>query len=180
MTETARLIAVDGAASSSFGGSVSISGSNLAVGATEVVDSTQGAAYVLATVRATTITSSAIKSATIGRKYAYQVKTNAGTPQTMTFSLGAAPAGMSINASTGLVNWVPNVFQTGSSTVTVLATDQFGDTAQQTFNISVSGVATPYNPFAPTNRGLVIVGPIRGGSIVSATGGLAPVTVEEW
>ena len=133
---------------SSFGGSVSISGRNVAVGATEVVDNTQGAAYVLATVRATTITSSAIKSATIGRKYAYQVKTNADGSQTITFSLGAAPAGMSINASTGLVNWVPNVFQTGSSTVTVRATDQFGDTAQQTFSISVSGIATPHNPFA--------------------------------
>ena len=108
-----------------------------------------------------TIASPAVKSATIGQKYSYQVKTNAGSGQEITFLLGAAPAGMSINASTGLVTWVPNVFQKGSKTVTVLARDQFGDTTQQTFSISVSGVSTPYNPFAPTNRRLVIVGPVR-------------------
>ena len=113
---------------------------------------------------APTITSPAVKSATVGRRYAYQVQANAGAGQAITFSLGTAPAGMSINAATGLVIWVPNVFQTGSSSVTVLATDPSGDTTRQTFSISVSGVFAPYDPFAPTKRGLAIdwseVGPL--------------------
>ena len=45
---------------------------------------------------------------------------------------------MSINASTGLVTWVPTDFQTGSIAVTVLATDEAGNVGQQAFHISVS------------------------------------------
>ena len=84
-----------------------------------------------------TVTSAANKLVAVGQKYTYQIKTNAGARQKITFSLRTAPAGMSINASTGLVTWVPNISQMGSSTVTVLATDQLGGTTQQTFSISV-------------------------------------------
>jgi hypothetical protein len=81
---------------------------------------------------------------------------------------------MNIDASTGLITWVPNIFQTGSSTVTVLARDQFGDTAEQRFSISVS---TPFNPFTSASRRLVIVGPVRGGSVVGATSGPKPASL---
>ena len=84
-----------------------------------------------------TVTSAANKIAAAGQKYTYQIKTSASAHQKITFSLRTAPAGMSINASTGLVTWVPNISQMGSSTVTVLGTDQFGSTTQQTFSVSV-------------------------------------------
>jgi hypothetical protein len=147
MTQTATLIASDG---EQLGISVMISGNKVVV---EGGNTDQGAVYVFGNTKATptTITSSAIKFAAVGRKYSYQVKSDASAALEITFSLGAAPAGMSINASTGLVTWVPNVFQTGSDTVTVLATDQFGDTAEQTFSIGVSGSFTISGPIAPTN-----------------------------
>jgi hypothetical protein len=169
--QEAKLTSSDGVADDNFGPTVAISGNTIVVGAagaTVGVNVGQGAAYVFGPVTGVsspppTIASPAIKSAIVGRKYTYQVKTNASAGQAITFSLGAAPAGMSINAATGLVTWVPNVFQTGSSTVTVLATDQFGDIGEQTFRISVSGVLTPFNPFAPTKRALVILGPLDQG-----------------
>jgi hypothetical protein len=80
---------------------------------------------------------------------------------------------MCINALTGLVTWVPFFYQLGPSSVTVLATDQFGDTSQQTFSISVSAAITPLDPFASSNRPFLIAGPIRGGSVASATSGPA-------
>ncbi|MGO9114013.1 MAG: putative Ig domain-containing protein [Thermoguttaceae bacterium] len=167
MTQTAKLTASDGAGSNGdLGSSVSISGNTVVVGApgATVGDNVdQGAAYVFGTTTeptpTPTITSPAIKSAIVGKKCTYQVKTNASAGQEITYSLGAAPAGMGINASTGLVTWVPNVFQTGSSAVTVLARDQYGDTAQQTFSISVSSFFTSDDPFAPMKKGLVIIGP---------------------
>ena len=158
-------------------GTAAISGNTVVVGDNLFsFGNYQGSAYVFGS--ATAITSSAIKSATVGRKYSYQLTTNASASQAITFSLGAAPTGMSINASTGLVTWVPNVFQTGSRTVTVLATDRFGDTTRQTFNISVSGASTPCNPFAPTNQGLVIVGPVRARLVVGATKSSKSATLE--
>lgn len=70
-----------------------------------------------------------------------------------------APPGMSINASTGLVTWSPTAFQTGTSAVTVLATDQFGNVAQQAFGISVSRSFAIYAPSCPRkDRALVGTG----------------------
>ena len=69
---------------------------------------------------------------------------------------------MTINAATGLVTWLPNVFQTGSNAVTVLATDQFGGRAHQTFSINVPGGFIFPDPFGPTKWSLVTVGPVYG------------------
>ncbi|MGO9111032.1 MAG: putative Ig domain-containing protein [Thermoguttaceae bacterium] len=146
MTQTAKLTASDG---ERLGTSVVISGNTVVV---EGGNTDQGAVYVFGMTTATLpiITLPAIKSAAVGRKYSYQVKTDARAGQEIAFSLGAAPVGMSINASTGLVTWVPNVFQMGSDTVTVLATDQFGDTTEQTFRINVSSFFAFFGPFVPT------------------------------
>ena len=193
MTETAKATASDAAGVDQFGGSVAISGGTLVVGAPGAAvgaNVDQGAAYVIGAATATpstvtrvsstppTITSPAIKSATVGRKYTYQVQANASTGQAITFSLGAAPAGMSINAATGLLTWVPTPLQTGSDNVTVVARDQFGDTTQQTFSISVFGVSIPDNPLAPTNRGLIFVGPADYGSVVGTTSGVKPASLK--
>ena len=156
MTQTTMLTASDG---EQLGGGLAISGNTVVVGGGDgVIDGNAMplAVYLFGRTTATplTITSTPVKSATIGRKYSYQLKTDASASQKITFSLGAAPAGMSINASTGLVTWVPNFFQTGLSNVTVVAADQFGDLAQQTFSVDVS-VFAPYGPFAPTKWGLV-------------------------
>jgi hypothetical protein len=173
-TQTAKLAASDGAAYDGFGVSVSLSGSTVVVGS-PCTNIDQGAAYVFdiaIDARPPTITSAAITSATVGRKYTYQVTTNASTFQKLTFSLATAPAGMSINATTGLITWSPTASQTGSSAVTVFATDQLGNTGQQTFSISVSAALPPPDPFTPGKHHPVIIGPLRHGSVGGAAGGL--------
>jgi hypothetical protein len=74
------------------------------------------------------ITSTPVTSVTVGGSYSYAVKAS-GTPAP-TFQLTAAPPGMTINASTGVISWAPNAVQ--SHTVTVLATNGNG-TASQSF-----------------------------------------------
>jgi hypothetical protein len=115
----------DGAANGSFGDAVSISGNTVVVGtdgATVGGNSGQGAAYVFGT---------------------------PAIPPVVTGVSSTKPTGTSINATTGLVTWTPNVFQAGSNTVTVLATDQLGNAGQQTFSVGVSGNFASCGPFAP-------------------------------
>jgi hypothetical protein len=79
---------------------------------------------------APTITSIAVTAVTLGNVYTYEVKAS-GTPAP-TFQLTAAPPGMTINASTGVITWTPSV--SGSYDVTVLATNSSG-TASQSFTV---------------------------------------------
>jgi hypothetical protein len=83
---------------------------------------------------APTITSTAPTTAwTAG--YTYQVLST-GYPQP-TYSLTAAPAGMKIDSSTGLITWSPAQSQIGGPyTVTVQASNYAGQTAQ-TFSVTV-------------------------------------------
>src|SRR5262249_30239988 len=64
----------------------------------------------------------------------------------------AAPASMSINASTGTLRWTPNSSQLGGQAVIVRATDAQGGFATQSFTITVRAGNTPPNiaSFPPT------------------------------
>jgi len=88
-----------------------------------------------------TITSSAITSATIGVAYTYDVDATDSDIQyggdSLTFSLTTFPTGMTINPSTGLIQWTPTADQAGSNNVTVRVTDLAGLFATQSFTITV-------------------------------------------
>src|SRR5262249_43271345 len=60
------------------------------------------------------------------------------------FTLQSGPAGMSIDAVTGLVRWTPTAGQVGTQDVVVVADDGLGGTATQRF--TVSGAAGPRDP----------------------------------
>ena len=64
------------------------------------------------------------------------------------FSLAAAPAGMTINAATGVLAWVPVANQVGNQTVTVRATSTAG-IAEQTFAITVTPIPLPPGDTTP-------------------------------
>ena len=72
------------------------------------------------------ITSSAGAAAEVGVTYAYDVEAS-GTP-VLGFELTTAPAGMTINASTGLISWTPA--QTGTFDVTVRVSNAIGSDLQ--------------------------------------------------
>jgi MBG domain/Immunoglobulin domain/Kelch motif/Galactose oxidase, central domain len=96
---------------------------------------------------APTITSVPGKSAVVNSAYGYQVLSTAN-PQA-TYALSAAPAGMTINASTGLISWTPTYATEVIASVTVVASNSAGQ-ATQTFSIGVA----PQTPTGLTGAGV--------------------------
>jgi glucose/arabinose dehydrogenase len=102
------------------------------------------------------ITSTPVLTAVAGNPYAYNVDTT-GTPEG-TFTLDAAPTGMTINASTGLIAWIPAA--PGSANVTVRVSNGVSPAVTQSFTITVA---------ADTPPTVVLTRPYAG-EIVSGTG----------
>jgi RHS repeat-associated protein len=91
-----------------------------------------------------TITSTAITAGAVGTAYTYPVTASDPDPgDTLTFSLITAPAGMSINAASGLIQWTPDAGQIGSHPVTVRVQDQGGLFAPQSFLLVVVAAPVP-------------------------------------
>jgi hypothetical protein len=94
-----------------------------------------------------TITSKPASSAVVNSGYAYQVLST-GNPQP-TYSLTAAPAGMAIDSSTGLISWTPTYATEGVESVTVVASNYPGQ-ASQSWSIKVA----PQTPTGLTGVGV--------------------------
>ncbi|MBT0895734.1 putative Ig domain-containing protein, partial [Geobacter hydrogenophilus] len=77
------------------------------------------------------ITSFPVKNGTEGQAYSYQVTAVVDAGTKLNYSLDVAPAGMTINPTSGLITWTPTSAQTGNNTVTV--------------RVSVDGVPSLYS-----------------------------------
>ena len=101
--------------------------------------------------KAPVITSSPLEQATADQAYQYQVQAS-GYPDP-SFSLTNAPAGMSVNTTSGLIQWTPS--GSGEFEVTLKAANAQGaDT--QSYSISVSSqLAAPIITTAPISQALV-------------------------
>ena len=104
-----------------------------------VSDSTSGKVFITChdTNRAIpVITSEPETQVVVGGIYQYQVEANDTDPTDfLIYSLDTAPAGMTIDAATGLINWQPTMDQSGAQKVTVRVTDPLGFFTTQTFTI---------------------------------------------
>ncbi|WP_294880809.1 putative Ig domain-containing protein, partial [Sulfurimonas sp. RIFOXYB12_FULL_35_9] len=87
------------------------------------------------------ITSTAVTSGTVGQLYTYDVETDANPNPT--YSLTTFPSGMTINSTTGLIQWTP--LSAGNFDVTVNASNGVSPDASQSFTINVQSSTT----FAP-------------------------------
>jgi hypothetical protein len=83
-----------------------------------------------------TINSTAVTAASVGNAYTYTVHAT-GTPSTMTYSLITSPAGMTINATSGLISWTPA--SVGDFSVEVSASNGVNPDDTQEFTITVTG-----------------------------------------
>ncbi len=87
-----------------------------------------------------TIASRAPAEATVDERYVYGVRAIDPEGDIVTFTLIAAPTGMTIDSQRGVIRWTPTSSQLGTVTVTLAATDARGNTATQSFDIDVSNV----------------------------------------
>lgn len=87
-----------------------------------------------------TITSTPPTTAVPGSLYSYAVKATDPDGDAVSFSLTLAPTGMTIDAATGVIGWIPGSAQAGANAVTVRAADTHGMAATQSFSITVSSV----------------------------------------
>ena len=100
---------------------------------------------------APTITSSPSTQTFVGQEYTYDVEAT-GNPAP-TFLLTSAPEGMTIDAASGLITWMPNA--TGTFNVAVRASNSRGS-ASQLFSISVSqSLASPEFTSTPVETATV-------------------------
>lgn len=70
-------------------------------------------------------------------EYTYDVDAEDPDEDVLTYQLTHKPAGMGINAVTGLIQWTPNSKQLGLNHVEVLVKDSKGGEAEQVFDIEV-------------------------------------------
>lgn len=102
------------------------------------------------------ITSRPPTEAFAGDLYVYAVRADDPENDPLTFTLLAAPAGMTIEAGTGLIRWVPTAGQAGTAAVAIRVDDGQGNLATQSFTV----VATAQ----PRNRTPVITSRPRVGA----------------
>jgi hypothetical protein len=85
-----------------------------------------------------TVANPGAQTATVGTAKSLQITaTDSASGQTLTYSATGLPAGLSINAGTGLISGTPTTAQSTSSTVT--ARDTTGATGSATFSWTVGG-----------------------------------------
>jgi hypothetical protein len=92
----------------------------------------------------------------VNETYSYQVKAVDGDGDALTFSLPTAPAGASIDPSTGLLTWTPN--QAGSYNFVVEVSDNRGGTATQGYQLTVTAGQPNQDPVitsTPPTRAIV-------------------------
>ena len=87
------------------------------------------------------ITSAPRGPAVAGVIYHYQVQAQDADGDPILFELETAPAGMAIDAGTGLLSWTPAVSQVGSNFVRIVVTDGRGGRDSQSFNLPVIAAA---------------------------------------
>lgn len=122
------------------------------------------------------ITSQAPTQATVGGAYAYAATASDPDEDPLTWSVAQGPAGLIVNASTGLVQWTPNSQQEGEHPVTIRVEDPLGLGASQNFTITVG-------PPDNTPPVVSILTPASGTSLdtdVSVVGSVDDDNLQEW
>ena len=140
-----------------------------------------------------------LNNATIGKEYVYIPGVIDDDGDVLIYSLTTGIAGMTINATTGVIKWTPNTGQKGNNSVSLRVFDSKGGEAFQNFVINVTEETSPPptkvnctigypSPNAIVSRNIVVAGNaikgtnpvirvqirIDGGNWLNATG------IENW
>ncbi|NOS79331.1 MAG: hypothetical protein HOP35_15445 [Nitrospira sp.] len=121
---------------------------NVTVRVTDAMGRVTNQPYTIVVATGTPVVSSApVTTAMVAELYTYDVNATAAVPSgdPLAYSLATFPAGMTINASTGLISWTPAANQTGNRNVRVRVTDAKGRFTEQLFTIAVASGAPVIN-----------------------------------
>ncbi len=155
-----------------------ISGTPTAAGTTNITAQVADAAGGTAT-KALSITigapvaigTTSLPNATVGTAYSQTLAATGGvTPYGWSLTSGALPAGLSLNATTGVISGTPTA--AGTSMFTVQVTDLAGGSATRSLSIAVA--ATPVS-ITTTSLDSATVG-VSYSQMLAATGGVTPYT----
>ncbi|MCY2987765.1 MAG: tandem-95 repeat protein [Planctomycetota bacterium] len=141
--------AASGAALITTDGVTAISDGTHGITATQTLSSGTSAASAAwaVTIDATppaAFTNTAPDFAQVLQAYAFDANSADEGQAGMSYVLLDAPAGMTIEASSGVINWTPNAEQTGLHAFTIELTDAAGNIRSQTANLTVLGVLPAY------------------------------------
>ena len=89
------------------------------------------------------IVSAAPTAAVAQMLYTYDVDAVDGDGDVLSYSLDLAPAGMTLDAASGLIEWTPVLAQVGTQNVAVRVSDPAGAADTQTWQIVVSDINAP-------------------------------------
>ncbi len=112
---------------------VSVSVSDGTLQATQVFTLT-----VVAPNLAPEITSTPSTSIVLGESYQYQATATDPEGDDITYALITGPAGMQIDQATGLLTWTPAADQVGVHDIELSATDSWGNSASQLYQLNVT------------------------------------------
>jgi len=125
---------------------------------------------------ALSVTTSSLEGGALGTAYNQTLAATGGiTPYSWSISSGSLPAGLSLNASTGVISGTPTGNTTGPTDFTVKATDSETPTAQSaTASLSITISAPPLS-VTTTSLAVGVAGSAYSASL-QATGGVSPYT----
>lgn len=101
------------------------------------------------------ITSTPPTEAAVGQGYSYVFRATDPEGGLLTLSLVAAPAGMALNPTNGLVEWTPVASQTGPQAVNLRAADAEGGSTEQAYTVVVSADAPNEPPVITSSPSFV-------------------------
>jgi hypothetical protein len=122
------------------------------------------------------VTTSSLAGGTLGTAYTATVAATGGiTPYTWSISVGALPAGLTINANTGVISGTPTGSATGLINFTVKVTDSEQPSGSATAALSITITAAPLSVVTsslPTG----VAQSVYPGATLQAAGGVSPYT----
>jgi large repetitive protein len=132
---------------------------------------TQALSITVVAVTPLAVTTTSLPGATVGTAYSMTLAATGGTtPYTWSVSVGALPAGLSLNASTGVISGTPTT--AAISTFTVQVTDSGARTATMALSITVSAASAPLTVTTASLAGATVGTPYS--QTLAATGGTPP------
>ena len=154
-------------------GTPTVSGtSTFTVTVTDSAGTTDSASLSITIAVAVSITTtSPLPTGEVGVAYTTTIAATGGvTPYAWSITAGALPAGLTLNASTGVISGTPTA--SGTATFTVKVADSVGGTASVTFTLTIVAAVT-ITTTSPLPTGEVGVAYT---TTVAATGGVTPYT----